>query len=44
MGNDGYTWTYLRNLRTGVRGWVRDDLLDLNADGQTRGSLSYCGF
>ncbi|GAA4416383.1 SH3 domain-containing protein [Actinokineospora soli] len=44
VGNDGYTWTYLRNLRTGVRGWVRDDLLDLNADGQTRGSLSYCGF
>jgi hypothetical protein len=27
-GNDGFTWTYLRNERTGVRGWVRDDLLD----------------
>jgi hypothetical protein len=24
--SDG-TWTYLKNLRTGVRGWVRDDLL-----------------
>ena len=21
------TWTYLRNVRTGVEGWVRDDLL-----------------
>lgn len=28
-GNDG-TWTYLENLRTHVRGWVRDDLLDNN--------------
>lgn len=27
-GNDGFTWTYLENLRTHVRGWVRDDLLD----------------
>jgi hypothetical protein len=27
-GNDGLTWTYLENLRTHVRGWVRDDLLD----------------
>jgi hypothetical protein len=25
--NDGYTWTYLRNQRTGKRGWTRDDLL-----------------
>lgn len=22
-----YTWTYLKNMRTGVHGWVRDDLL-----------------
>ena len=27
---DGLTWTYLRNERTKVRGWVRDDLLDDN--------------
>jgi hypothetical protein len=33
-----HTWTYLRNLRTGVRGWVRDDLLKDN------GSHIYCGF
>ncbi|MEU4448599.1 SH3 domain-containing protein [Actinosynnema sp. NPDC050801] len=26
-GNDNYTWTYLRNDRTDVAGWVRDDLL-----------------
>jgi hypothetical protein len=44
MGNDGYTWTYLRNQRTGVRGWVRDDLLDLNEDGRNRGSIWWCGF
>jgi len=43
-GNDDYSWTYLRNQRTGVRGWVRDTLLDLNADGVTRGSIAYCGF
>jgi hypothetical protein len=35
-GNDGYTWTYLRNDRTGVAGWVRDDLLKDN------GSFVYC--
>ena len=28
--NDGYTWTYLRNTRTGIRGWARDNLLDGN--------------
>lgn len=43
-GHDGYTWTYLRNQRTTVRGWVRDDLLDLNVDGFSRGSIKYCGF
>lgn len=42
-GLDDFSWTYLRNQRTGVRGWSRDNLLDLNADGVTRGSLSYCG-
>jgi hypothetical protein len=38
LGNDGFTWTYLRNQRTGVRGWVRDNLLDGN------GSSVWCGF
>jgi hypothetical protein len=32
------SWTFLTNLRTGVRGWVRDDLLDDN------GSARHCGF
>jgi hypothetical protein len=32
------SWTYLRNLRTGVQGWVRDDLL------QNSGSHRNCGF
>ncbi|MCS7483325.1 SH3 domain-containing protein [Umezawaea endophytica] len=27
LGNDGYTWTYLRNTSTSRQGWVRDDLL-----------------
>jgi hypothetical protein len=39
--NDGFSWTYLRNQRTGVRGWSRDNLLDVNADG-TRGSIHEC--
>ena len=38
-----FTWTYLQSVRTGVRGWVRDDLLRLNSDG-TRGSIEWCGF
>src|SRR5512147_1721251 len=38
VGNDGYTWTYLRNATTGVYGWIRDDLLSNN------GSYVYCGF
>lgn len=37
-GNDGYTWTYLRNDRTNVAGWVRDDLLE------DYGSVEHCGF
>jgi len=28
FANDGFTWTYNKNLRTGVSGWTRDDLLD----------------
>jgi hypothetical protein len=43
LANDGFTWTYLQNQRTGVRGWSRDDLLDVNPDG-TQGSVFYCGF
>jgi hypothetical protein len=35
---DGLTWTHLRNERTGVKGWVRDDLLDDNGSGFN------CGF
>lgn len=27
VGSDFLTWTFLRNLRTGVVGWTRDDLL-----------------
>lgn len=27
LGSDRATWTYLRNVRTGKRGWTRDDLL-----------------
>lgn len=27
FGNDGFSWTYLENVRTTVRGWTRDDLL-----------------
>jgi hypothetical protein len=32
------TWTYNQNLRTGVRGWTRDDLL------RNDGSFTFCGF
>ena len=27
LGNDGFTWTYLRNETDGTNGWIRDDLL-----------------
>jgi len=30
LGNDGYTWTYLRNITRGTNGWVRDNLLSDN--------------
>src|ERR1044071_8111489 len=30
LGDDGFTWTFLRNLRTGAQGWVRDNLLRNN--------------
>lgn len=38
LANDNFSWTYLRNVRTGVRGWVRDDLL------RDRGSFVHCNF
>jgi hypothetical protein len=34
----GRTWTFLRNARTGITGWVLDSQLRDN------GSLVYCGF
>lgn len=37
-GNDGYTWTYLRNDSTGIKGWSRDDNLP------NGGSYARCGF
>jgi hypothetical protein len=36
--NATFTWTYLENVRTGVRGWTRDDLLWGN------GAIFGCGF
>ncbi len=36
--NSSFSWTYLRDVRTGKKGWVRDDLLP-NA-----GSNVFCGF
>lgn len=38
QGSDDQNWTYLRNARTNVQGWVRSDRL------QDRGSRVYCGF
>ncbi|ANZ39072.1 hypothetical protein BBK82_26350 [Lentzea guizhouensis] len=35
------TWTYLRDVTTGVQGWVSDAFLDLNPNG-FRGSLVSC--
>ncbi len=37
-GLDGYTWTYVKDVTTGVQGWIRDDLLT------NHGSDRYCGF
>jgi uncharacterized protein YraI len=36
--SSGYTWTYLRDNRTGAKGWARDD--NLPGDG----SFVWCGF
>ncbi|HVQ91596.1 MAG TPA: hypothetical protein VMU51_11215 [Mycobacteriales bacterium] len=30
FGNDGFSWSYVQNIRTGVRGWTRDNLLREN--------------
>ncbi len=38
VGNDGFTWTYLKNRTTGKAGWTRDDLLPRD------GSSFFCGF
>lgn len=40
LGNDGFTWTYLKNIRTGVFGWARDNLLKENGAAGSAG----CGF
>jgi len=37
-GNDGFTWSFTRSIRTGVRGWSRDNLLD------NFGAINNCGF
>lgn len=37
-GNDGFTWSFTRSIRTGVRGWSRDNLLD------GFGAVNNCGF
>ncbi|MEU8526734.1 MULTISPECIES: SH3 domain-containing protein [Streptomyces] len=37
-GNDGHSWTFVRNDSTGVTGWIRDDLLS------NGGSYVHCGF
>lgn len=44
FGNDGFTWTFLQNLRTGVRGWTRDDLLRPPVGHMVGGSSVSCGF
>jgi hypothetical protein len=30
LGQDGYTWSYARNISTGYAGWMRDDTLQDN--------------
>jgi hypothetical protein len=39
-----FTWTYLENLRTHVRGWTRDDLLKPPAGHVIGGSSKFCQF
>ena len=40
FGLDSYHWTYVKDLNTGKRGWIRDDLL-VNEGGFPRVG---CGF
>jgi hypothetical protein len=40
-GDDGRNWTFLRNARTNVQGWVPSETLNLNPSG-TRGSRIRC--
>lgn len=44
LGNDGFTWTFNKNVRTGVRGWTRDDLLRPEPGFTIGGSETFCGF
>jgi len=44
VGNDGFTWTFLQNLRTTVRGWTRDDLLRPPPGATVGGARNWCGF
>jgi len=41
-GPQGDTWTYLRDVRTGFRGWVRDDLLTRQPGRSIGGSYELC--
>jgi hypothetical protein len=42
LDSDGWGWTYLQNQSNSVTGWVRNDLLNLEDDGITRGSTHHC--
>ena len=38
------SWTYNKNIRTGVSGWTRNDLLRPEPGGPVNGSSRFCGF
>ena len=38
------SWTYNKNIRTGVSGWTRNDLLRPEPGGPFNGSSRFCGF
>jgi hypothetical protein len=42
IGNTTETWTYNQNLRTGVRGWTRDDLLKPPPNATIGGARNPC--
>lgn len=44
VASDNTTWTYNQNIRTGVRGWTRDDLLRPEPGRSIGGSFTPCGF